>query len=47
MEHLTHAKQEIFDLYIRLIHQQEQQETVMKERISAEMKRWSANSELK
>lgn len=39
MEHLTHAKQEIFDLYIRLIHQQEQQETVMKERISAEMKK--------
>lgn len=24
MEHLTHAKQEIFYLYIRLIHQQEQ-----------------------
>lgn len=37
MEHLTHAKQEIFDMYIALIHQQEQQESAMKERISAEL----------
>lgn len=37
MEHLTHAKQEIFDMYIKLIHQQEQQESIMEKRMSVQI----------
>ncbi|MEC1260720.1 MarR family transcriptional regulator [Bacillus swezeyi] len=49
MEYLTHAKQEIFDMYIKLIHQQEQQESLMKERITEEIEQMERElgSELK